>query len=87
VGALALALQVQVSTHPIEKICRALKGTIAANRMFRTLAERDAAIAENFADFSAGRALTLVRSSVGRRALAAVPQIPWGHLSPDLDAH
>jgi len=62
--------------NPVEKIWWALKGTIAANRMFRTLAELDAAIAEYFADLSPARALALVNCSVVRQALAALPQIP-----------
>ena len=60
--------------NPVEKIWWALKGNIAANRMFRNLAELDAAIHEYFADFSPARALALTNCSVARRALAALPQ-------------
>lgn len=60
--------------NPVEKVWWALKGTIAANRMFRTLAELDAAIREYFADFSPARALALTNCSVVRQALAALPQ-------------
>lgn len=59
--------------NPVEKVWWALKGTIAANRMFRNLAELDAAICEYFADFSPARALALTNSSVVRQALAALP--------------
>jgi transposase len=60
--------------NPVEKVWWALKGNIAANRMFRNLAELDAAIREYFADFQPARALALANCSVVRQALAAVPQ-------------
>ena len=62
--------------NPVEKVWWALKGTIAANRLFRTVAELDAAIHAYFADFSPARALALVNCSVVRQALVALPQIP-----------
>lgn len=61
--------------NPVEKVWWALKGTLAANRMFRNLTELDAAIREYFADFSPASALALVNCSVVRQALAAVPQV------------
>jgi transposase len=60
--------------NPVEKVWWALKGTIAANRAFRTLAELDVAIRGYFAEFSPARALALVNCSVVRQALAALPQ-------------
>lgn len=60
--------------NPVEKVWWALKGTIAANRMFRNLAELDAAICEYFADFPPARALALTNGSVVRQALVALKQ-------------
>lgn len=60
--------------NPVEKVWWALKGKIAANRMFHNLTELDAAIREYFADFSPARALALANCSVIRQALAALPQ-------------
>ena len=60
--------------NPVEKVWWALKGTIAANRAFRNLAELDAAIRGYFVDFSPARALALTNCSVVRQALTALPQ-------------
>jgi transposase len=60
--------------NPVEKVWWALKGQIAANRAFRTLAELDAAIRAYFADFSPARALALVNCELGRQALVGTPK-------------
>lgn len=60
--------------NPVEKVWRALKDHIAANRSFRTLAELDRAIRRYFATFTCGDALRLTNSDVTRAAQAATPK-------------
>ena len=61
--------------NPVEKVWWALKGNIAANRMFRNLPELDAAIREYFADFPPARVLALINCELVRQAKMAALQI------------
>jgi transposase len=58
--------------NPVEKVWWALKGEIAANRCFRSLAELEQAIHRYFADFSPEQALALANSETVRQALEAL---------------
>ncbi len=57
--------------NPVEKVWWALKGAIAANRSFRSLAELDGAIARFFAAFTPEAAIRLTNSDLTRAAQAA----------------
>jgi len=58
--------------NPVEKVWWALKGEIAANRCFKSLADLDAAVVRFFAKFSPSAALALANSPTVQSALAAV---------------
>jgi transposase len=60
--------------NPVEKVWHALKGYIAADRSFKSLAELDQAIRRFFAAFTREDALRLTNSEVTRAAQAAVAQ-------------
>jgi transposase len=60
--------------NPVEKVWWALKGSIAANRAFRNLAELDAAIHGFFADFPPARVLALINCELVRRAQLTASQ-------------
>lgn len=57
--------------NPVEKVWWALKGEIAANRCFKSLAELDEAIVRFFAKFSPSAALALTNSPTVQAALAS----------------
>jgi transposase len=57
--------------NPVEKVWWALKGDIAADRCFKSLAELDRALIRYFANFTCHRALALTNCDVVRTAQAA----------------
>jgi putative transposase len=57
--------------NPVEKVWWALKGEIAANRCFKSLADLDVAVRRFFTQFSPSDALALANSPTVRTALAS----------------
>jgi len=58
--------------NPIEKVWWKLKGTIAADRCYKTLVELDQAIHRHFANATKDQVLQLINSAVTRQAQAAL---------------